>query len=367
MNAEHADLEARFAAPAERGLPPGRHELHREILMNHMLTESGQGDQAPARHRRPRRRILAIGGTAGLGIAAAAVAVTLIATSTARPPAAPPRPVAGGPTAAHTTTPAPTPTTPTVSSPLVLLADNITASAHKQPGDATLVFRTASFTDGQAGGTSVDLYTDSGPYYWALTESGLPAQIAAHHDLADGLFAREIAAAKYAVHGDLATARERMIYAADPADAGKSPAAQMSPRLLKLKAQMLGVKAAPGQPLAAAYDKASNDDEIWGNILDALVAGSGNPQVRAGVLRLISTVSGVVVTHGTLDGQPTLVVGDVTPGFNGQGRFEGAMTLNASTGVPLKYTNGAVGKTPDSTTTYKVSRVTVADIAAGKF
>ena len=24
MNAEHADLEARFAAPSDRGLPPGR-------------------------------------------------------------------------------------------------------------------------------------------------------------------------------------------------------------------------------------------------------------------------------------------------------------------------------------------------------
>jgi hypothetical protein len=43
------------------------------------------------------------------------------------------------------------------------------------------------------------------------------------------------------------------------------------------------------------------------------------------------------------------------------------MTLNASTGIPLEYTDGAVGQTPDSTTTYKVSRVTVADILAGKF
>jgi hypothetical protein len=142
----------------------------------------------------------------------------------------------------------------------------------------------------------------------------------------------------------------------------------MSPRLLKAKAELLGVKAAPGQSLAAAYDKAWIDNWVWGDsldALDALEAGAGNPQVRAGVLRLISTVSGVVVPHGTLDGQPTLVVGDVTPGLNGQGRSEGAMTLNASTGVPLKYTAGTVGKTPDSTTTYKVSRVTVADIAAG--
>src|SRR6202012_1006114 len=96
MNAEHADLEARFAAPSDRGLPPGRHELHREILMNHMLTESGP---APPRHRRPRWGWLAIGGTAAPGTAAAAVAVTLIATSTSRAPAASPRPLAGGPSA----------------------------------------------------------------------------------------------------------------------------------------------------------------------------------------------------------------------------------------------------------------------------
>jgi hypothetical protein len=359
MNAEHADLEARFAAPSDRGLPPGRHELHREILMNHMLTESGQ---APARHRNPRRRMLAIGGTAGLGIAAAAVAVTLIATSTSRPPAASPRPLAGGPAASHSAAPA----TPAVSSPLVLLADTISASAHKQPGDATLVFRTTTLTDGQAGG-GFDLYTDSGPYYWAPAESGLPAQIAAHHNLGDGLFTREIAAAEYAVNGDLATARERMADAPAPANAGKSPAAQMSPKLLKVKAELLGVRAAPGQSLAAAYDKAYIDSWVWGDATDALEAGAGNPQVRAGVLRLLSTVSGVVVTHGTLDGQPTLVVGDVTPSLNGHGRSEAVVTLNASTGVPLKYTDGTVGKTPDTTTTYQVSRVTVADIAAGKF
>jgi hypothetical protein len=325
--------------------------------MNHLLTESGQ---APARHRRPRRRMLAIGGTAGFGIAAAAVAVTLIATSTSRPPAASPRPVAGGPAASHSATPA-------ASSPLVLLADNITASANKQPGNATLVFQSTTFTDGQAPGSGFDLYTDSGPYYWAPTESGLPAQIAAHHNLGGGLFTREIAAAEYAVHGDLATARERMADAPDPANAGKSPSAQMSPWLLKAKAESLGVKAAPGQSLAAAFDKAYIDSWVWSDASDALEAGAGNPQVRAGVLRLLSTVSGIVVTDGTLDGQPTLVVGDVTPSLNGNGTSEGAMTLNASTGVPLEYTDGPVGQTPDSTTTYKVSRVTVADIAAGKF
>jgi hypothetical protein len=352
MNAEYADLDARFAAPGERDLPPGRHERHREILMNHMLTESDQAGPTPVRHRRPGRQMLAIGAAAGFGIAAAAVAVTLVATSMSRSPAASPQPAAGA---------------AAVSSPLLLLADTITASAGKQSGDATLVFRSTTFTDGQAPGSGFDLYTDSGPYYWSPAESGLPAQIAARHNLGDGLFTREIAAAEYAVHGNLATARERMADAPDPALAGKSAAAQMSPRLLKAKAELLGVTPAPGQSLAAAYDKAYTDSWVWSDAIEALEAGAGNPQVRAGVLRLLSTVSGVTVTHGTLDGQPTLVVGEVTPGSKGNGRSEAAMTLNARTGVPLEYTDGQVGKTPDSATTYKVSRVTLAAIAAGKF
>jgi len=57
----------------------------------------------------------------------------------------------------------------------------------------------------------------------------------------------------------------------------------------------------------------------------------------------------------------------VTPGPEGHGRYEGALTLNASTGVPSEYADGAVGKTPEVTCIYKISRVTVADIAAGKF
>jgi hypothetical protein len=362
MNAEHADLAARFAAPSDRGLPPGRHELHREILMNHMLTETGQTAASP---RRPRRRLLAIGGTAGVVIAAAAAAVTLIATSTSRPPApASARSLAGGPAAS----PAATPTTakPTASSPLVLLADTIAASARTQSGNATLVFRSTTFTDGQPGGSGYDLYTDVGPYYWSTTESGLAGQIAAHNNLGGGLFTREIAAAEYAVDGNLAAARQMMAAAPDPATAGNLPSAHMSPALLKAKAELLGVTPAPGQSLAAAYDQAWIDSWVWSDATDALEAGAGNPQVRAGVLRLLSTVSGVVVTNGTLDGQPTLVVGDVTPGVNGDGSSEAAMTLNADTGIPLEYTDGPVGQTPDTSTTYQVSRVTIANILAGR-
>jgi hypothetical protein len=312
------------------------------------------GPARAGRRRRPRRRVLVISGTAGLGIAAAAVAVALVVTSAAGP-SAPPRPAAASsrPASGRTTSPA-------VTAPLTQLAAYITASARSLPGDATLVFRTSTFTTGQAPGSSVDLYTDAGPYYWALTESGLPEQITTHHNLGGGLFAREIAAAKYAVHGDLTVARERMADGPDPADKG------MSAALVAVKAQLMGVKAAPGQSLRAALDKALTDNWVWENCLDALVAGSGNAQVRAGVLRLISTVSGIAVTNASFDGQPTLVVADMTPGANGLDYRE-ALTLNARTGIPIELTGGAPGKTPDVTVTYKVSRVTVAAIAVGKF
>jgi hypothetical protein len=54
MNAEHADLASRFSAPAERDLPPGRHQLHREILMNHMLSQPPTHEATPRHGRRPR-------------------------------------------------------------------------------------------------------------------------------------------------------------------------------------------------------------------------------------------------------------------------------------------------------------------------
>jgi hypothetical protein len=279
-------------------------------------------------------------------LAAATVAVALVATSAAQPPAAPSRSLAG-----HTTS-------PTVTSPLTRLASYITATVRRQPGDATLVIRATTNT-GQAPASSVDLYTDSGAYYWALTESGLPEQIAKHHDLGDGIFARELAAARYAVQGDLAMARKRMAGISSPVDAG------WSARLLAMKAAALGIKPAPGQSLAATVNKVFTDGYVWGGCLDALVAGSGNPQVRAGVLRLLSTVSGIIVTSATSDGQPTLVVGDVTQIRNGP--YQQALTLNARTGVPINFTGGAVGKTPSVSIRYKVSRVTVAAIAAGKF
>jgi len=61
---------------------------------------------------------------------------------------------------------------------------------------------------------------------------------------------------------------------------------------------------------------------------------------RGGVLRLVSALPGITVTHGTVDGQPTL-------------------TLTADTGIPLKAASGPAGQVA-GTVTYAVTRVDLA-------
>jgi len=99
MTGRHADLEARFAVPAERDLPPGRHDMYREMLMNHMLT---QPPASKARRNRttPRggrgkpswsgtpARLLAAVAVAAIAAVAAGYAITAGSAPAARPPVA---------------------------------------------------------------------------------------------------------------------------------------------------------------------------------------------------------------------------------------------------------------------------------------
>src|SRR5581483_8607433 len=104
---------------------------------------------------------------------------------------------------------------------LTQLASYILAGG-KPSGDATLVIRNQSYPS-QPTIRGADLYADSGEYFFARSASGLPEQVTSDHNLGDGLFARDIAAAVYADHGDLATARQRMAEAADPGHAPAPP------------------------------------------------------------------------------------------------------------------------------------------------
>lgn len=107
------------------------------------------------------------------------------------------------------------------------------------------------------------------------------------------------------------------------------------------------------------------DNYVWENSQDALIAGSGDPQVRAGALRIIATLPDVTVTSGTSGGQPALVL---TAGTDEVGSgYQEQLTINASTGIPVSSAGRAPGQALSETITYQVSRVTTADVAAGKF
>jgi hypothetical protein len=287
---------------------------------------------------------------AGIGAVAAAVAVVLVATS-APQPAAPAKPASQAPAA---------------TSKLVTLAALIKASGGSLPGNASLVI------DKQVNGGKLmqvvyALYTDSGDLYLGGDRKSLMAAVAGHANLADGTNAREIAAARYAAAGDLATARVRMVNAL-PNDFFLSLAARKkiwekgaAARQALMRAK--GIKT----PLTMPTGKALQDDidnSLWTASTIALSWGAGDPEIREGVLRLLSTLPEVTVANSTAGGQPTLTITAGGPLF-GDGSDQ-VLTVNARTGIPISSVESG-GGVPTAVETNQVSRVTLAGIEAGKF
>ncbi len=344
-----------------------------QTMLRGAMAESGPGPEAapvpaavPVRGRgvsraRHRRRGTLVGIGAGIGAVAAAVAL-FVATSTPQH-AAPAGPAAKAPAGNSK-----------VNSKLMSLAAFIMASSGPLPGDASLIIRTQPTPAGPAEIT-YNLYTDSGAYY-AVDAKGAGAYYAAEAKKAltaavahDDNFAyggvREVAAARYAATGNLATARERMNNALGNNDYYDSLAerkaiwakgAAAREELEKEK----GIKVPFTMPTGKSL-REDIDSTIWDNSTDALSQGAGSPQVRAGVLRLLSTVPEVTVADSTTGGQPTLTL---TALFAGDGSE--VLTINAKTGMPISYASRLPGIKPVMDT-FQVSRVTMADVEAGKF
>lgn len=309
-----------------------------------------------AHQARRRDRMVRGGIGAGIVAVAAAAAVGVVSAIPASTPrAAGTHPARTG-TATHGTRP-----------PLVKLAAFVAAQA--QPaGDATLVERKTG-APGQASIDVWDLYTDDGRYFFSPAETGLPDQVKNDNNRGDGMFGREVAAATSAVTGDLNTAVLKMAW----------PYATPVPAWLK--AQATDIKA--GTQI---------DNYVWVNSEDALIAGAGNPQVRAGVLRLLSLLPDIKVTQGSTDGQPTMTItqtltadefklaalgrlkhGDAAKAVKADPKtanavaYSEAITINAHTGIPLQIASGPTGQAATVVASYVVTRVSLADIAAGKF
>ena len=304
--------------------------------------------QRPTNPRR-RRRVFA-----GTGVfATAAAAVTMVAVSLGS--VGPAVPVAGAAVLNH-------------------LAAHIKAHAVTPlPGDATLVLRTQSYPNGTSN-SEADLYADNGEYFSTPTESGLPAAITENANDSNGFTAREIKAALDAVNGNLSTAVQEMALA--PYDNGVKPAStgvDVNALKQKIDAQTNLTAAQKAALLQKIIDEAnspsgqqaSTDNYVWMDSMDTLIEGAGNPDVRIGVLRILSTLSEVEVTNTTTNGQPTITLTASAPAL--PANYQEAITINASTGVPVLFAGGTPGQTPSVIVTYQVSRVTLANIAAGNF
>ncbi len=306
---------------------------------------------AGQRPTNPRRRRRVFAGTGVFATAAAAVTIVAVSFGSVGPAV----PVAGAAVLNH-------------------LAAHIKASAATPlPGDATLVLRTQSYPDGTSS-SEADLYADNGEYFSTPSESGLPAAIAQNANIGNGFTAREIKAALDAVNGNLATAVQEMATA--PFDNGVKPAntgADVSALKQKIDAQTNLTAAQKtallqkivGEVNSPSGQQASTDNYIWMDSMDALIEGAGNPDVRTGVLRILSTLSEVAVTNTTTNGQPTITLTASAPAL--PSNYQEAITINASTGVPVSFAGGTPGQVPSVTITYQVSRVTLASIAAGNF
>jgi hypothetical protein len=317
------------------------------------------------RSRQARRRDRIVRGGIGAGaVAVAAVAAVGVASAL---PSAPARTAQAGGThpavrASAAVHPAKTGASSTstgstdAQGPLVTLAA-VLAAEPAPTGNATLVERETSYP-GKASIDVWDLYADDGRYFFSQTEAGLPAQVKENNNQGAGMFGREVAAATYAATGDLDTAALKLAWASNT-----------TPVPAWLSAQVKNMSRGGLQI----------DNYVWEGCEDALIAGAGNPQVRAGVLRLVSALPGINVTHGTADGQPALTLtagaaemGDTVSGIDANPKaatgpaYQEAITINANTGIPLKIVGGSAGQVSVNVS-YAVTRVSLADIGAGKF
>ena len=176
---------------------------------------------------------------------------------------------------------------------------------------------------GQATVKVWDLFTDDGRYFFSQTKSGLPRPRSRRTTTrATAYWHGKSPPRPIRSQGNLDTAALKMAWAANT-----------SPPPAWIKAQVKNISAGGLQI----------DNYVWEGSEDALVVGSGNPQVRAGVLRLVSVSArrGGRFTHSTVDGQPALAVAGWPRPSSGSGMsYQEAITINANTGIPLKMDGG---------------------------
>ncbi|MEW2428763.1 hypothetical protein AB0877_12170 [Micromonospora sp. NPDC047644] len=307
-----------------------------------------------------RRRGIGIAGRwgigAGVGVAAAAAVVAVVLTSSAT----------GGMEAGKDSSAAASGSTTVDGSaehaPLMTLAGSI-KTVTPAAGDAWLVKAT------QVHGTKTmqvvyTLYTDGHAIYTGSSVKDIKRAIVRQQDqMTDGGYAPLLEAAVAAAESSPADGRTLMLKAAEDPLVGLDPAAQKAvwdkqqadaQVIIKQKGGKVEPKLYSPQAVQRHFDNA-----LWTYSTQALSAGDGNTQVRAGVLRLLSTISAVSVENSTTHGKATLTITAGPEVFGGEGSE--VLTIDALTGMLVKDVSTVPGL-PRASTTYESSRVTTAEL-----
>jgi hypothetical protein len=229
--------------------------------------------------------------------------------------------------------------------PLVRLSARIKQTPPPS-GDATLVLRRHAFPNAR-GFTGADLYLDDGRYFYGSTLAELRAGAAANPEANTGDNDTAKAERQAAIEAltDAGKARADMIAIFSPAPGAEKPA--KAARAQKLKAAKV-------KPVATASPRSIANNRVWIGAMDALIAGAGRVDVRAGVMKLLAMMPEVKVEPG--DGVLNIRMTDFPDGY------EETLVVDEDTGVIEKMIGGTHGRRPSVEVTYDVRRVTAADV-----
>jgi hypothetical protein len=179
-----------------------------------------------------------------------------------------------------------------------------------------------------------------------------------------------MAAARLAANGDVDKARIAMITASgNPLGVGLSPAeadkawaaaqAETAELFRKMNKPFPGPKPRPtGKDLENLIN-----NHLLSNIKHALFANAADAEVRAGVLKLYATIPDMIVGKTSVDGQAALSLTAPPAILDGS---TDVLIINAGNGLPIREEITSAETSKHYVVHYKSSRVTLADVAAGK-
>ncbi|MEV6875308.1 hypothetical protein [Amycolatopsis sp. NPDC051128] len=256
-----------------------------------------------------------------------------------------------------------------VEAPLVKLASAVQA-AGTQPGDASLIINTKFGPDDKPD-LYYTLYTDKGQQFTGDSAKTLGDAVAqGHAEPATPYDGKVMAAARLAAKGDVDKARIAMITASNnvlgvglsPAEAEKAWAAYQAENAERFRKLGKPVPAPKPRPTGKDLENLVNN-HLWSNTEHALFANAADSEVRAGVLKLYATIPDMVVGKTNVDGQAALTL---TPPPAILGGGADVLTINADNGLPIREEITSAESSKRYVVNYKSSRVTLADVAAGK-